>query len=358
MKCNDFQQKLSDYIEGIISFEERMIIEEHLKSCSTCNESLADMKRTMSYVHDLEDIEPPAWLREKVMSRIKTETEPTETEPKRGFFQKLFYPLHIKLPLEAVAVVFIAVTALYIFKTIQPEVKIAKTPSEIKPQILLQKKETPLESAKSDEMVIPSPAPAIPMPPEKALPPSPSATRGPLEKVNPLSRSFEKAIPPSPPLEKGREGGFQAGQTMLSEKPTIRDKLGKYAQVATPSQKQNEVIPSAGVLDKDELKIEASSSSGEVIVSAKRRKSVMISLRVKDVETAREEIEETLIKLDGTIIGTQFIENNEMLVAEIDSQNLKGLFTNLKRVGHVTKREADLREFDGKIDLTIKILKQ
>src|SRR4030042_6381940 len=132
MKCNDFQQKLSDYIEGIISSEEQALIEAHLKSCSTCNESLANMKRTMSYARDLDNIEPPAWLREKVMSRIKT-----ETEPKKGFLQKLFYPLHIKLPIEAVAVVFIAVTALYIFKTIQPEVKIAKTPSEVKPPISL-----------------------------------------------------------------------------------------------------------------------------------------------------------------------------------------------------------------------------
>ena len=352
MKCNDFQQKLSDYIEGIIPSEEQALIEAHLKSCSTCNESLANMKRTMSYARDLDNIQPPAWLREKVMSRIKT-----ETEPKKGFLQKLFYPLHIKLPIEAVAVVFIAVTALYIYKTIQPEVKIAKTPSEVKPQILLQKKEAPQENAKSDEIVIPSPAPAIPMPPEKALPPSPSATRGPLEKVKPLSRSFEKAIPSFLPLEKGSEAGFEAKQTMPSEKPAVKNRMEESPQVPTPSQKQNEVIPSAGTLDKDRLKTEASSSSGEAIVSAKRRKSVTISLRVKDVETAREEIEETLINLDGKIIGTQFIENNEMLVAEIDSQNLEGLFANLKRVGHVTK-EVDLREFDGKIDLTIKILRQ
>jgi hypothetical protein len=353
MKCNDFQQKLSDYAEGIIPSEEQALIEEHLKSCSTCTEFLADMKRTMSYARDLENIEPPAWLREKVMSRIKT-----ETEPKKGFLQKLFYPLHIKIPIEAVTVVFIAVTALYIFKTIQPEVKIAKTPSEVKPQIFLQKKETPQENAKSDEIVIPSPAPAIPMPPEKALPPSPSTTRGHLEKVPPLSPSLEKTIPSSPPLERGGEGRFETEQTMPSEKPVVRNRMEESPQVPTPSHKQNEVIPSAGALDKDELKTGASSRSGEAIVSAERRKSVVISLRVKDIETAREEIEETLINLDGKIVGTQFIENNEILDAEIDSQNLKGLFANLKRVGHVTKKEADLREFDGKIDLTIKILRQ
>jgi len=334
MKCNDFQQKLSDYIEGIIPFEERMIIEEHLKSCSTCNESLADMKRTMGYVHDLEDIEPPAWLREKIMSRIKT-----ETEPKRGFFQKLFYPLHIKLPIEAVVIALITVITIYIFKTMQPEMKLAQAPSEHETVIARS-------PSKVDDEAISKKKIASPL------------ARNDRKRLLPSYTPLEKTIPSSPPLKNGREGGFQAWQTMLSEKPAIKYKLGKYAQVATPSQKQNEVIPSAGAPDKDELKTEASSSSGEAIVSAERRKSVMISLRVKDVETAREEIEETLIKLDGKIIGTQFIENNEMLVAEIDSHNLKGLFANLKRVGHVTKREADLREFDGKIDLTIKILKQ
>src|SRR3990170_3442086 len=125
MNCQDIQQKLSAYAEGIFSPEEKILIEEHLKSCLKCQESLADLRKTIDYVHRLEDVEPPTWLTQKVMAKIKA-----EAQPKKGIFQKLFYPLHIKLPIEAVAVIFIAVTALYIFKSIQPEIKLAQAPSE------------------------------------------------------------------------------------------------------------------------------------------------------------------------------------------------------------------------------------
>jgi len=50
MQCNDIQEKLSAYIDGDISSEERMLIDKHLKSCQQCNETLAEMKKTTEYV--------------------------------------------------------------------------------------------------------------------------------------------------------------------------------------------------------------------------------------------------------------------------------------------------------------------
>jgi hypothetical protein len=81
------------------------------------------------------------------MARIRS-----EVKPKKGLVQKLFYPLYIKLPIQAVAAVLIAVTTLYIFKTIQPEMKFVKVPSEeITPQIPSHEKgrATDIEKGKS-----------------------------------------------------------------------------------------------------------------------------------------------------------------------------------------------------------------
>src|SRR4030065_1792104 len=138
MNCQDIQQKLSAYVEGILHPEEKILVDEHRTSCQKCNESLSDLRKTINYVHTLKDIEPPPWLTQKVMAKIKT-----EAKPKKWILQKLFYPLHIKLPIEAVAAIFIAVTALYIFKNIQPEIKLARAPSEegIR-QIPLQERDT------------------------------------------------------------------------------------------------------------------------------------------------------------------------------------------------------------------------
>jgi hypothetical protein len=125
MECHDIQEKLSAYIEGLISSEEKLRIDEHLKACQHCSESLADLKKTLEYMRNLEEVEPPPWLSGKVMARVRS-----EAEQKRGILQRLFYPLHVKLPIEAFAAIFLVITTVYIYKTMQPEMKLAKAPSE------------------------------------------------------------------------------------------------------------------------------------------------------------------------------------------------------------------------------------
>ena len=94
MECKGIKEKLCAYLEGIVSPEEKRIIEEHLPSCPECRKNLADLKKAGELVKDLAEVEPPAWFTQKIMSRIRA-----EEEKKKGLWQKLFYPLHIKIPI-------------------------------------------------------------------------------------------------------------------------------------------------------------------------------------------------------------------------------------------------------------------
>ena len=76
-------------------------------------------------MRSLEEVEPPPWLTGKVMATVRS-----EAERKRGILQRLFYPLHVKLPIEALAAIFIVITTVYVFKAMQPEMKLARAPSE------------------------------------------------------------------------------------------------------------------------------------------------------------------------------------------------------------------------------------
>ncbi len=317
MDCGDIQEKLSDYIEGVISSEEKALIEGHLKSCQKCSESLVDLRKTMEYVKNLEEIEPPAWLTQKVMARVRS-----EVKPKKGILQKLFYPLYIKIPLEAAAAILIAVTAIYIFKTVQPEVKLAKIPSEeLVTQIPSQEKS---ETAPTDE------------------------TR-------------EKVIPPSPPLEKGDKRGFEAEQTMPLKKPETMDKLAmpKAPPVVT---KQEEIRPFAGALAKEEPSREPLSTVPKAKALADRkREGIGLTVNVKDIETDSKEIEKTLMQCGGKVIKTELLENKNVLLAEINSEAVKGLIEKLKLIGEVKEKGLDLEvaatRFRGNIEIRIEIVK-
>src|SRR4030042_7083165 len=153
MECKDIQKRLSAYLEKAVSPQQKTAMDAHLKQCKRCRQDLADLKRTIEYVQKLEEVEPPAWLAQRVMARVRAEAE---TKP--GILKKLFYPIHIKLPLEAIAVIFIAVGTIYIFKTMQPQMQLAKLPTEPKEMApapaTAPKKEAPAAPSKKE------PAPA------------------------------------------------------------------------------------------------------------------------------------------------------------------------------------------------------
>jgi len=330
MKCQDIQQKLSAYAEGVVPHEEKILIEEHLKSCPKCNESLADLRKTIDYVHSLEDVEPPTWLTQKVMAKIKA-----ETEPKKGILQKLFYPLHIKLPIETVAAALVAVLTIYIFKTMQPEMKLAQAPSEHETVIARSPSKVADEAISKEKIASP-----LARNDRKRLPPSPP--------------SLEKIIPSSPPLEKGGKGGFDTEQTMPSKKPAPMDKL---EEAPPPIQRQDKVRPSAGAVAKEEAKTEVLSRATKAKESDEKREVVNVTVLVKDIKTARTEIETTLTQLGGKIIKTESFENKEVLTAEITSQKLTELIARLKSVGEVEEKEVDLGIHEGTLEIMIEIVK-
>jgi len=302
MECNNIQERLSAYIEGILSAEERELIDEHLKSCQKCNESLSALRKTIAHLNNLEDIEPPSWLTQKVMARIIS-----EAKPEKGILQKLFYPLHIKLPIEVVAAILIALTTIYIFKTMQP-MKLAEMPSEEVPQVLSrEKEEVPvLEETK--------PAPALP-----------------------------------------------AKQPMPAKKQEIMDKA--EAPEASPSTiKQSEIRSGdetrqfAGAAPKDETEVSLRVPRAKALAERKE-KIINLTISVEDIKTAGNEIEKAITQLGGKVIKTESFRNRDVLTVELDSRKVDELRQKPEQIGEVKEKEIPSVTLQGNIEIKIETLK-
>lgn len=117
MKCRDIEEKLPAYHEGgILSPEETSLVEAHLKICPRCSSSLEDLIKTIHLIKELPEIDPPPWFTQKVMARVQD-----EAEKRRGLVKKLFYPFHVKVPIEAFATLLVALLGIYIYQSTQPE---------------------------------------------------------------------------------------------------------------------------------------------------------------------------------------------------------------------------------------------
>lgn len=301
MECNEVQKRLSAYIEGIISAEEKVLIDKHLKACQRCNESLADLRKTVEYIQKLEEVEPPAWLTQKVMARVRS-----EAEPKRGILHRLFYPLHIKLPIEAVAAILIAITTIYVFKTIQPEMKLAKAPSEeVTPRILSQEKEKPA-AVDEGEPIVAKPA-------------------------QQFTRAEKEEIPAGKPI----------GAPKAPAKVAKRDKG----------------TPLAGAVATDESKREALSYKRSARSLAEGiEQGISLTVSVQDIETARKEVAEAFRQLSAKLIVTESLEKKVVIIVELDVTKVNQLFERLKGIGDVEEKKLTPEAREGDVAIRIEIV--
>ena len=110
------EEKLAAYIEDSLSKEEKAIIEDRLKESEEMRESLSGLRKTIQLLQGIEEVETPNWFTEKIMSRVRE-----GTEQKKGIFERLFFPLHIKLPIQAFAAIFLVAVTIFIYRAYKPE---------------------------------------------------------------------------------------------------------------------------------------------------------------------------------------------------------------------------------------------
>jgi len=68
MNCTFCEDRLSDYLEDTLNAAERVLLEEHLKTCSTCRELLDGVRNVMDWGRELPALMPPPWLASRIVA--------------------------------------------------------------------------------------------------------------------------------------------------------------------------------------------------------------------------------------------------------------------------------------------------
>jgi anti-sigma factor RsiW len=76
MTCRDVEQILPGYVDNALSEGERRDVQEHLAQCPQCRLALADLERSLALARHSDRVTPPAWLKGRVMARVKAEAGP------------------------------------------------------------------------------------------------------------------------------------------------------------------------------------------------------------------------------------------------------------------------------------------
>jgi anti-sigma factor RsiW len=82
VKCTEFLQELTDYLDGKISENLKIELDEHLHWCHECHVVMNTTKKTIEIYRDNELYELPEGLRNRLHDAIMTKCRKSKTEKK------------------------------------------------------------------------------------------------------------------------------------------------------------------------------------------------------------------------------------------------------------------------------------
>jgi len=337
MEHNDIRHKLSDYIDGSITAEERTAIEEHIKTCALCSDALRELQKTVEHIKNIEEMAPPAWMTRKIMAKVRE-----ESLLRKGFFVKWFLPLSIKLPIQAVVVLFLAVTAFYLYRNIPYTIR----PSEAPLQEFTARKEAPPAATRNDE---------IGKTHESVSPPR-QVPQSPGYRTLDMKPEYEKPALPTPQDQAGTPAQAKQDEPALfAKKEAAGEQRAAATQPGAPAMQQEQAI---GSTSRAEEKRKSSVTLRQMLNTASSDKAVLIVIvQTKDIETAGRECEQVVAKLGGSIARRATSEAKKVYLITIDTQKFQDLKNSLKLIGEMKDETAILPSHADRVTVTIELVK-
>jgi Predicted integral membrane protein (DUF2275)/Putative zinc-finger len=343
MDHNDIRHRLSEYIDGSVTGEERAAIDAHLKTCQQCSSALEELRKTIEHIKTIEKIEPPAWMTQKIMATVRA-----EAVEKKGFFHRFFFPLRIKLPIQAIAVLFLAVTGFYIYQNIQRGERVSEAPI----QEFAAKKPAPPTGTAQDKLAkadIPSR--------------SKSVQQTPAYKALDMKQEYETPPPPAqaekiagPPASSPAEHPALAGNEAASGKRSAEPQAAVLARKKMPEQ----AGPPAGAALQAEGKQGSAALKGNLKAASatdSASSASNITVAVTDLETAERDTEATIRQLGGAITKKEQFVLKRIFAITLSANRVDDLLTQLNRIGEVKEKRAPLESKENRIEFKIELVK-
>jgi hypothetical protein len=278
-------------------------------------------------------------MTQKIMARIKAE----EVGPERkGFLQRIFQPLYIKVPIGAIATLVLAVTTYFFFQSISPDMKAdyaKQSPEKLSEEAPIRQQpettEVPLKKDEVRKSVMADKAVGKVVQPETVQKRAEDQIAGaPAPAVAPAAES--KLSESTPAASRGR--AYPETETaMKAKKERFAQESGTDAydkSVAGPV--QGPPLPKAGLLTAEKAPI-------------------LFHLTAAD-PAAGKHVVDALTELGGKGIKTEIVGDRTTLSSELNVAQLPILFDRLKKIGSVREKQIPSHAEVTSVQFKIEIL--
>lgn len=352
--CKDINNLLPAYLEDALSPEEKKRVEKHLHTCSRCRQDVADLTKAVGLLRNLEEVEPPPFFEQRIMAAIRE-----ENRKKHSILRKFFFPLHIKIPIQALATVFIAVFAFLVYQKSGPEIKQLSplsTPvtesakSQVKPEIprepTVSYPTTPVREA----------TPATPQVRNRGqFVPPPGAGESKQEKIASLpaplkeeQRPAATALKDTEVMAKAQKSIMKSEAETVSMPPTLPSQQSRKSKMAS--------VGSAVRESKDMMSAPSSLQAREAVQSAPMKRSGLnLMIQVPETNQGRQDIEVCLKQFNARILERKWRGETIFLKIQIDARQIAAFVGQLEDIGVVRTNSKRLEFPAGNVAVDISI---
>ena len=221
MTCHESREQFSALVDDALAADGRAALDAHLATCADCRRELQRFRDTVSLVRAVAPIRAPAGFVDRVLEAARPVSWP------RRLVRGLFLPWPVKLPMEAAAVVLVAVGVALVYRG-APELELATRLEQPAPVV-----------AQAPESAAPTggaPLPQLPISPERKV----DALRDQApakDRAQALAKTREVKEAPQPPkaMEPAAPAPAKAPQPeALSRDAEVRQEVDRRAKQATP----------------------------------------------------------------------------------------------------------------------------
>ena len=284
MTCNETRELLSALLDEALDTGERAQVETHLAGCAECRRELEGLRATTGILARVEKARAPVGFVDRVMTRVR----PVPWYRRLG--RALFLPLSIKLPLEAGAMVVIALLGVYLLQT-TPELKDAARHDA-----------PPASSPPAIERSVPSaPSPA---------PPAPARDR----EAEPKRQALVRQRPPASSEDDARRGARDEAQKNVgspapppAQEPPKTEAPAARSQMSRSTEKRESGPERA---DEDKKGASSASPASPSVLSAKQQMGAPVVTGALTV-TDRQRAERSLAGLIRTTGAREIARREE-----------------------------------------------
>jgi len=341
----DMQRRLAAYCGGDLEPAERQLVEQHLAACPACRAELVDLQTALRLIRSTPEVDPPPWLTVRVMARIRE-----QQAGKRSWLQRMFFPLHIKLPLEAIALLMVCVSGYYLSRSVETGLNLTarrqlqEMPAQQVPVTTPPTSQLPAGGNKSEQPAAAEPQTAV----QPAAAPKPAPRQEGLpDQTPPHIPTAPAPVPyaPAPPAFRDQQGGKAE-----SMKVTPAAESSNRSLERAPEGKSN-----GSRSDERQRDAAAPAPAGRAAgaPSTLSLPQAMVRLNVDDPSAAPALIREALLRSGGTITeepGTP----GRRLKARIPAARQDELLQRLERLGRIVERPATTPPGAQLLELTIR----